>query len=204
MSDQETGDLTDVKRRRRVVLLCCNFMRNLAFHRTGTDPKVKDNLRTPHQPQGGFWIQAHGNFIDACVLDWCKLFADSKKGKHHWRRVIKNPDGFEADLHSAVGVTEAKFDDLIEKVLRYRDKFVGHLDQEPMMSLPMLEEAKKSVAFLHERLTQEASGFTDWEGLPTSAEQLALVFTRASEAAESVYGEALRWTAKWERDPARN
>jgi hypothetical protein len=66
--------LTPKDRRQRVVLLCCNFMRNLALHRAGLQYLVRDNLLNPHHPQGEFWVQAHGNFLDTCVLDWCKLF----------------------------------------------------------------------------------------------------------------------------------
>ena len=90
--------LSPDERRRRVVRLCCNFMRNLALHRAGVVDRVKDNLLNPYHPQGEFWLQAHSNFFDISVLDWCKLFADRKNGKHHWRRVVENPDRFEADL----------------------------------------------------------------------------------------------------------
>ena len=200
MSERETGDLTDVERRRRVVFVCCNFMRNLAFHRAGADPVVKDSLRTPHQPQGEFWIQAHGNFLDSCVLDWCKLFTDYD-GEHHWHRVIDERKGFKKDLYTTLG--GADFAEQSEKIRRYRHEFVGHLDQERTMILPTLELAKKAIAFLHERLIQQAPDRKDWRDLPSTAEQLDRVFMRASEAAQSVYGEALRWTAKWERDPGR-
>jgi hypothetical protein len=68
--------LTPVERQRRVVRLCCSFMRNLAFHRAGMQGEVQFNLFARTHPQGAFWREAHGNFIDICVLDWCKLFAD--------------------------------------------------------------------------------------------------------------------------------
>jgi hypothetical protein len=89
--------LSPDERRRRVVQLCCSFMRNLAFHRAGLDNEVKRNLLNPNHPQGGFRLQAHGNFFDISVLDWCKLFAD-RKGEHHWRRVVDEDDRFRADL----------------------------------------------------------------------------------------------------------
>jgi hypothetical protein len=198
-----SDDLNDVERRRRMVLLCCNFMRNLAFHRAGIDPKVKDDLLNCHNSQGEFWIQAHGNFLDTCALDWCKLFTDSDS-QHHWHRVFDDRKRFKKDLYTTLGVRGSEFDDQSEKVRIYRNKFVGHLDQERMMILPTLDLAKKAIAFLHARLVQQAPDPKVWEGLPSTAEQLDGVFTRASEAAQSVYGEALRWTAKWERDPTRN
>jgi hypothetical protein len=198
MSNDKKDELTPTQRLRRVVLLCCGFMRNLACHRAGRRTEIQDNLFNPHHPQGAFWLHAHNNFIDACILDWCKLFAE-RKGEHHWRRVVGDPDRFEADLYTTLGVTAAEFAELITKVKRYRNKFVAHLDQDGRMHPPKLDLPKKSVAFLHERLTQEASSFEDWRRLPTSAEQLDGMFVQASEAAESVYREALRWTAKMER-----
>ena len=161
-------------------------------------PKVKDNLLNPYHPQSEFWVQAHGNFFDISVLDWCKLFADHKDGKHHWRRVIENPDRFEADLYPTLGVTADAFAKLIRNIKGYRDQFVAHLDEERMMLLPALDVAKKSIAFLHQRLAQEARS-EDWQGLPTTAEQLERVFKRASQQAESVYAEALARLAAMER-----
>ena len=46
MSDDTTDDaeppLDPVERRRGIALLCCNFMRNLAFHRAGRQNEVRD------------------------------------------------------------------------------------------------------------------------------------------------------------------
>jgi hypothetical protein len=191
--------LSPDERRRRVVRLCCNFMRNLALHRAGVEIEVKDNLLNPYHPQGEFWLQAHSNFFDISVLDWCKLFADRKNGKHHWRRVVENPDRFEADLYPTLGVTAAEFTTLITNIKDYRDKFVAHLDEERTMLLPALETAKKSIAFLHQRLAQEARIYEHWQGLPTTAEQLDRVFKRALEEAQIVYAEALARLAALER-----
>jgi hypothetical protein len=177
--------LTQEVRRQRVVLLCCNFMRNLAFHRAGLRyAAVRDYLLNPHHPlQGEFWIQAHGNFLDACVLDWCMLFGDRKHGKHHWRRVVDNPDVFETDLRTRLGVTPAEFDEVVEKITHYRDKFLAHRDEEQTMILPQLEIARKAVLFLDEHLAQQLAD--EWRGLPAAAEQ------RASEQDENVYAEAV-------------
>jgi hypothetical protein len=57
-------------------------MRNLAFHRAGRDIEVQRKLLDRRHRQGGFWREAHGNFFDISVLDWCKMFAD-REGKHH-------------------------------------------------------------------------------------------------------------------------
>jgi hypothetical protein len=193
------------ERRLNVVSLCCSFMRNLGFHSAGMQPEVQRNLLTPTH-QGAFWREAHVNFIDICVLDWCKLFVDRTKGKrrkgrkgeqdwgeHHWRRVVNEPDRFGEDLCTTLGVTAAQFDDLIAKVKDYRNTFVAHRDEDRMAHLPMLELPKKAIAFLHERLAREAPSLQDWQcrGLPTTAKQLDLEFTQAFQDAQSVYADAL-------------
>jgi hypothetical protein len=205
MSDDQTDDidipsfhsafhpepkLKPAERQRRVGILCRSFMRNLAFHRAGMQGEVQFNLFARTHPQGAFWREAHGNFIDICVLDWCKLFAD-RKGKHHWCRVVDEPDRFKVNLCTTLGVTVADFDTLLTQVRRYRDSFVAHLDNERMMRLPALELAKRSTVFLYERLPQEARRYEDWEGLLTTAEQLDQGFTQAFQKAQSVYAEAL-------------
>jgi hypothetical protein len=114
-------------------------------------------------------------------------------GEHHWRRVVNEPDRFEADLCTTLGVPAAEFGDLIAKVKDYWDTFVAHRDEERMARLPMLELPRKAIAFLHERLAREAPNLQDWQcrGLPTTAEQLDLGFTRAFQDAQSVYADAL-------------
>jgi hypothetical protein len=155
-------------------------------------------LFNPDHPQGAFWLEVHGNFVDKCALEWCKLFAD-RKGEHHWRRVVGEHSRFEAELHAALGVTPAEFNDQITKIKHYRDKFVAHLDQERTMFLPALEVARKAIVFLHERLAQHAPGREDWQGLRISAKQLDQGFTQAYREAQSVYAQALARLAASER-----
>jgi hypothetical protein len=181
-----------VERRRRMAILCCNFMRNLALHRAGAEIEVKDNLLNPQHPQGEFWLQSHGNFVDACVLEWCKLFADYD-GEHHWSRVVEGNDreSFKRDLFKALG-EGAEFNQTIQQVKGYRDKFVAHLDEERMMIIPALEVAKQATVFLYGRLGQIITSPKEWRGLPASTEELAVVYKRAAEQAKSVYDEAVR------------
>jgi hypothetical protein len=183
--------LTPADRQQRIVLLCCNFMRNLALHRAGLRcAAVRDNLLNRYHPQGEFWVQAHGNFLDTCVLDWCKLFVDYE-GEHHWHRVVADRAlraRFKKDLYKTLGVRGDEFTSTINEVKHYRDKFVAHLDEERTMLLPAMELARKAVLFLDERLAPQLPD--EWRGLPASAEQ------RASQQAESVYVEALRATPR--------
>ena len=191
MSDDKEPPLTPEERRRRAVQLCCNFMRNLGFHRAGMQPEVQGKLFAQTHPHAAFWRKAHVNFLDICVLEWCKLFADNRDGKHYWRRVVAEPDRFEADLYATLGVTAAEFADLITKVRDYRDKFVAHLDEKRRMDRPMLEQQMQAVDFLFERLAREASSPEDWQGLPTTVAHLDWVHAQARQQAQSVYAEAM-------------
>jgi len=143
-------------------------------------------------PLGRVAVEAEANERgERLVLEWCKLFADRDNGKHHWRRVVENPDRFEADLYATLGVTADEFTTLIMKIKHYRDKFVAHLDEERTMLLPALEMAKSAIVFLHERLVQQAGEYGDWLRLPTAPEELSQGFAQASREAQSVYAEAL-------------
>jgi hypothetical protein len=72
-----------------------------------------------------------------------------------WRRVVENPDRFEADLYRTLGVTADEFTTLITKIKHYHDKFIAHLDEERTMLLPALEVARRAIVFLHEQLLFE-------------------------------------------------
>ena len=129
---------------RRAGILCCHFLRNLAFYRAG---RRKGKLIFKDQ----FWVNANGNFLDICVLEWCKLFGD-KRGQHYWRKVVTNQVAFLANLLHAVGQTEVEFDAYVEEMRSYRDKFVAHLDSEEVMSIPKLRIARMSVFFFYDYL----------------------------------------------------
>jgi hypothetical protein len=138
---------------------------------------VRDNLLNPHHYQGEFWLQAHGNFLDTCVLDWCKLFADYD-GEHHWRRVVNDRVRFKKDLYTTLAIKGAEFTKTTKEVKHYRDKFVAHLDEERIMPMPALEVARKAVLFLNEHLAQQLAD--KWRGLLALTEQRASQQLKAS------------------------
>jgi hypothetical protein len=99
--------LTNKDRLRRVTLLCCHFTRNLAYYRAGRQgPRI-----LPRQSE--FWITVKGNFIDQCVLEWCKLFGD-KNGQHYWGKIVADQVRFEAELFQSVNQVE--FQKLLQKM----------------------------------------------------------------------------------------
>jgi hypothetical protein len=116
--DDDIEPLTPEERRRRVVVLCCHFMRNLALHRAGLQAEVRQYLLNPNHPQGEFRVQAHGNFLDARVLEWWKLFADYN-GQHQWHRVVDDRACFGRDLY-ATRVSRVEFTRTIAEVERKR------------------------------------------------------------------------------------
>jgi hypothetical protein len=174
--------LTDDERRLRVVRLCSSFLRNLAFYRAGLESEVQDILLKRGHPQFEFWREAHVNFLDICILDWCKLFAD-RKGEHHWRRVIDDHNGFKAGLCATLNVSLDEFDQLIEMTKHYRDKFVAHLDQARKMRPPELDLSEKSIVFLYRCVDHDGA-----------AELLDRDFALATQKAQIVYDQPLaRW-----------
>jgi len=124
--------------------LCCHFLRNLGFYKSGWR---KGELIFREQ----FWVNANSNFIDICVLEWCKLFGD-KQGQNSWRKVITDQTAFFAGLLQTLDKTESEFDSYVMEMKTYRDKFTAHLDSEEVMNIPNLKVARKSVSFLYDYL----------------------------------------------------
>jgi len=129
-----------------------------------------------------FWITVNGNFMDICVLEWCKLFGDSR-GKHSWQKVVSDPELFYSALLHHLSLTEADFKAYIDAVRDYRDKFVAHLDSAEIMRPPVLDVMKGSTAYLYDYLlSHEDKGdyFTEWRSS-------ALFFEAHQEMANQIY-----------------
>lgn len=136
---------------RRSLILCSHCLRNIAFYRVGW-------RRSESKRRDQFWVTVNGNFLDHAVLEWCKVFAD-RKGRHHWSVVVSNPVQFERDLLKRLQLSAQDFATYIIEMRAYRDKFIAHLDAEPVMQIPRLRMARRSVAFLYDHLlNQEDDG----------------------------------------------
>ena len=153
-------------RLRRVVLLCCHFARNLAYYRVGQTPEYKQLFDPAKTPCANFWRMANSDFLDLCVLEWCKLFADAK-GKHHWKTIVSDSAGFHSALLKHLGIDDAAFKAYVDTVRRYRDKFVAHLDSDHEMYVPPLDTAKKAVWFYHAYVVRYKATAGDLAGLAT-------------------------------------
>lgn len=150
--------MTREKKLRRVVLVCCHFVRNLAYYRAGW----KDGVS---RSRDDFWITVNGNFLDICVLEWCKLFGE-QKDRHHWKSVMGDSSNFRKEMFSDLGINQTKLDREWGSIRSYRDKFVAHLDEEETMKIPQFDIALKTVIFYHAKVVAECNGSNTLHGLP--------------------------------------
>ncbi len=150
------------------MLVCCHFLRNLAFYRAGWHYDT-DLQRRAHRTGDQFWVNANGNFLDISVLEWCKLFGE-KKGKHRWSRIVSDPQ-FQQKLLQRLNLTEDQFDGYVKQMRDYRDWFIAHLDDERVMHPPRMRIARKSIAFLYDHLRQVEDTTNVLQDSRQSAEQ---------------------------------
>jgi len=149
---------------RRSGILCCHFLRNLAFYQSWYE------AGQPFKEEQ-FWITANGNFLDIAVLEWCKLFVDSK-GKHHFSKALEEAHQFKQELLGKLELTEAQFNDYIGSFKTYRDKFIAHLDEENIMNIPHLKVARRSANFLCQRLLLQEAENNTFADAPSSAQKV--------------------------------
>jgi hypothetical protein len=142
---------------RRATILCIHFLRNLAYYRAGWTVHVERSggsgelHRVLRRKESQFWRTVNGNCLDTCILEWCKLFAESN-GKHNWRKVVADPTAFLPGMLAHLRITEAELGAYIDEMRHYRDKFVAHLDEVHVMDIPLLRISRRSVAYLYTNL----------------------------------------------------
>ena len=143
--------MVEIKRLRRVLILCVHCARNTIYYRQGWQQK-KAVFR------GSLVVTANSNFLDVAVLEWCKLFAEPR-GKHHWTRVIHDRSAFEHRVLCDLSLTTDQFAAFIRDVRKYRDRFLAHLDDDETMDIPRLDSIITSVQSLYQFLmSKEANG----------------------------------------------
>lgn len=170
--------MTREQRLRRVALLCCHCLRNLAYYRVGWKRR-----KPVFETDSEFWKTANGNFLDTCVLEWCKLFGDVR-GMHYWKKVITDDSKFFAGLLKHLSISEAELESYVKEMRTYRDKFVAHLDSELVMNIPKLDLAKKSVLHLYKYILAMENEDNLFHGLPTNG---AGYFRSSSREAKREY-----------------
>ena len=131
------------KKLRRSILLCSYFTRNLAYYRAGW----KDGSLKRDDP---FWRTLNGNFLDICVLEWCKLLGDHKD-KYHWKNIMDDPSKFKQEMFQELNIKQTDLDGIWRSIKSLRDKFVAHLDDEETMNIPQFDLALSLVIFFHKK-----------------------------------------------------
>jgi hypothetical protein len=139
---------------------------------------------------GDFWATVHSNFLNCCVLEWCKLFVDTKNrnpGEHRWDNVVADKVQFKAELFQHVDNTE--FSTLKKAMRTCRDKFIAHLDDQNIEYTPHMDIAKDAVQFYHIYIVQNEASPGDLAGLPTDLDDYYSVRNRE---AEKIYAPLIR------------
>ena len=170
-------------RLRRVAVLCTSFARNLVYYRTAWHEDHRHLLDPKKTSTANFWRAINGNFIDVCVLEWCKLFADTND-KHHWTRIVARPDDFYAALLAHLAVDEAGFQEQITAMRRYRDKFLAHLDSDYVMNIPALDIPKKATWFYYAHLLNNEAAAGRMAGFP---EDIDRAYHETEQEAAAIY-----------------
>lgn len=135
-------------RTQRTFKLAQYCIANIAAYRVNW--KTLAQKRTPII-KNDFWIRANGNFFDAAVLEWCKLFAE-RDGKHHWSRTFKDKKEWTEGFFNHMGMTSKAFSTELIKIKKYRNKFVAHLDDPIPMNYPLTDFMLKSASYLYDAL----------------------------------------------------
>ena len=171
--------MTRKERLRRVAILCCHCLRNLAYYRAGWhgDESIL---------KGQFFINVNGNFLDICILEWCKLFGDLR-GKHYWEKIVSEPQAFYADMLHELNIKESDLEALKKEMRRYRDKFVAHLDSDKTMYIPSnLTLTQKSVEYLYDHIKANEDEGDFFNDAPSNA---AAFFEQHLRYGKAVYSE---------------
>jgi hypothetical protein len=154
-------------------------MRNLAYYRVA-------HPNEPRSPNRDFWVTVDGNFLDQSVLEWCKLLGD-ERAQHHWTKIVSDKVSFERELLAHLSMDAEVFHGYRNEMREYRDKFVAHLDELPVMQIPRLDNARASVAFYHDIVASNEVQAGDLTGLPATAAQLRDYYDRCMAEATRVY-----------------
>ena len=154
---------TLVKNRpQNAALLCCHFARNFAYYSVFR--------QSPHLGETGFWLTVHGNFIDICVLEWCKLFGN-KNGIYHWRRTLTDPERFCLELLNSHGINETELKRLWKEVKDYRDDFVAHSEKQETTPIPNMNIPYLLVEFYFRKLLLDFPTLQTNSSLPAHFDQ---------------------------------
>ena len=151
--------MTPIDRARNAALLCCHFGRNFAYYSV-----FRKSLDLGKE---GFWLTVHGNFIDVCALEWCKLFG-SRSGKYHWSNTLTDPERFRREMLNAHSIDDASLESLWNEVKNYRDDFVAHSEEQETTAIPNMNVPYVLVEFYFGKLQYDFPALQTNNSLPTN------------------------------------
>ena len=85
--------------------------------------------------------------------------------------MVSDEAAFLAQLLRALGMSAKEFHDFARSVLRYRNKFVAHLDDERTMHIPATRVLRRSAAFLYDWLRADAIDSEHLQDAPSCARE---------------------------------
>lgn len=148
---------------RRGGILCCHFLRNLAFYRSShtTGTRLTDSQ---------FWLSVSSNFLEIAILEWCKLFGD-RGGACYYTKLVINPDKFNDELLTRIGLTANQLSEYISQIRTYRDKFIAHLDKQNIFFIPDLSAALTCTIHLYDCMLLQEAATNTFHDAPKSARE---------------------------------
>lgn len=125
---------------------CVDFVRQYIYykHITAHNKEFNDNVL----------IYIHNNFIEMSVLAWGHLYGNSSDSLH-FRKLAENPDDFKLGLLEELSISDKEWITYWNCMKDYRDKGIAHIDPEPILTVPDLEIAYKSIAYYYHYFIDE-------------------------------------------------
>jgi hypothetical protein len=167
-------------RLRRVVVLCHNFLQSHEYYMAAEALQFTDMGTAAYA-----YASTHHN-LNACVLGWCKLFAD-KGGMHTWKNVVSDSASFERGLLAYLPTNATELETYRVEMRVYRDQYVAHLDDGETYRTPFLDMAEKSVVYYFEHIASKEADPNDLQDLPGSADAMRSLCRKwRSQATEAI------------------
>ncbi len=150
--------MTELDKVHRIAQLTLSCIANIACYRAGWNGEVSPPVL---RNKVDFWVRANGNFLDVATLNWCILFAEEQKGKHDWKKAFLTKTDLDSNLYHSLKTNKEEFQQNLDDVKTYRDKYLAHLDNPSLIFYPKTEFLLSSASYLFKLLKShnETKGF---------------------------------------------
>lgn len=137
-------DIKQAKLIDSVGLVTTSCIRNIAHHRAGYASGM--DYDTPNISR-----DSYSNAFFVAVLEWCKIFGDHN-ADHYWPQFIEDPYVFLYDMLDFYSMTTEDYEDAMDEVRTFRDKFVAHLDMDVPEESPSMDMMLCTSMYLYDHL----------------------------------------------------